>query len=84
MASMHIHAYVGDAARSLTRVGLICRRQPIPVDPRTGKPALSRMRLSWELHRALADWNILQGHILPLLAGHAHDDPEVRPEMSGR
>ena len=33
--------------------------------------------LPWELHRSLAEWNILQSHILPLLACHAHDDPEV-------
>jgi len=83
MASVHVHAYAGDTACSLTRVGRICRRQPIPVDPKTGKPDRSRVRLPWELHRALADWNILQGHILPLLAGHAHDDPEVRLGMSG-
>ena len=50
--------------------------QPLPVDPMTGKRKAPR--LPWELHRALAEWNILQGHILPLLAGHAHDDPEVR------
>jgi len=31
----------------------------------------------WELHRALAEWNILTGHIMPLLTCHAHDDPEV-------
>jgi hypothetical protein len=34
----------------------------------------------WELHRSLAEWNILQGHILPLLASHAKDDPEVKKE----
>ena len=34
-------------------------------------------RKPWELHRALAEWNIMQAHILPLLAAHAHDDPEV-------
>jgi hypothetical protein len=33
-------------------------------------------RLPWGLHRALADWNILKNHILPLLEFHG-DDPEV-------
>ncbi|EKX31824.1 timeless [Guillardia theta CCMP2712] len=34
-------------------------------------------RVPWELHRALADWNILQNHVLPLIASYAGDDPEI-------
>jgi hypothetical protein len=40
-------------------------------------------RKPWELHRALAEWNILSQHILPLLTCHANDDPEVRVRPAG-
>jgi hypothetical protein len=33
-------------------------------------------RLPWGLHRALADWNILKNHILPLLEFHG-DEPVI-------
>jgi len=48
--------------------------QPVTLDHMGRKQA---PRLPWELHRALAEWDILRSHILPLLACHATDDPEV-------